>query len=299
LISKKIEIIPVAKILTEVPLEVFKTLPVYNHPLFLQLVAPNKSFYAKATKSKGQSAFFPFAGQNLILKWRVFQIAFCQKFQAFTLDGDPDADHWQIWFDFLKEKVIKCQWPIGILPEIVLEGFGKAEIKTNQILNLETDFDSLLSKWKPNRKSALNKSKTLMVKQQNHADFMKGLKISVANKSSNRWKPSEKEIKIAEKISTSDFFKNDLLRFSVIENEDTLNSVLLLKWAGRFHYLFSFSSEQGLKKEALTKFFLNFLETQSNQKMLFDFEGSSIPGIQNFFTSLGAHSENYMVIKNQ
>ncbi len=283
----------------EVPLEIFKNLPVYNHPLFLQLVAPNKSFYAKATNSKGQSAFYPFAGQNLILKWRVFQIAFCQKFQAFSLNGEPQPEHWQIWFNFLREKAIRCQWPIGILPENVSEVFGKAEIKTNQILNLDSDFDSLISNWKPNRKSALNKSKTLIVRQQNHADFMKGLKVSVANASINRWKPSEKEIKIAEKISTSDFFKNDLLRFSVFENEDTLNSVLLLKWAGRFHYLFSFSSEQGLKKEALTKFFLHFLKTQSNQKMLFDFEGSNIPGIQNFFTSLGALSENYTVLKNQ
>jgi hypothetical protein len=299
LISKKIEIIPLAKILMEIPLEIFQTLPVYNHPIFLQLVAPNKSFYAKTTDSEGKTTFFPFAGQNLILKWRVFQIAFCQKFQAFSLTGEPEPEHWQIWLDFLKEKTINCQWPTATLTEFVSEAKLRLDAKTNQILNLDSDFQSLFSLWKPNRRSALNKSKGLLISQQNHSDFIQGLKTSMAKANANRWRPSEKEIKIAEKISGSEFFKNDLLRFSILENGETLNSVLLLKWAGRFHYLLSFSSEQGFKKEALTKFFLHFLESHSNQKMLFDFEGSSIPGIRNFFTSLGALSENYTVIKNQ
>ena len=297
MISKKIEIIQAAKILKEIPLEFFELLPIYNHPNFLQLVAPGKSFYAKATNSKGQIAYFPFAGQNLILKWRIFQIAFCQKFKPFYLNGEPDSEHWHIWLEFLKEKTINCQWPTEFLPEFTGGELIKIENKTNQILSLDSDFESLMVNWKSNRKSALNKSKRLTVSIQNDLDFMIGLRKSLSYSENKRWKPTEKEIHIAGKISDSDFFKHSIYRYAVLENDQILNSVLLLKWNGRIHYLFSFSSDEGFKKEALSRFFYCFLESQSNQKTIFDFEGSSIPGISSFFSSLGGVSENYFVLK--
>jgi len=293
----KIEIIPRSKILEEIPLSVFDYLPLYNHPNFLQLVAPNRSFYAKITTNNGSLAFFPFTGQNLIIKWRIFQISFCQKFKPFSINGEPNVEHWQVWLNFLKTNTISCQWPTEILPPPEKIELIKYETKINQILNLESDFKILLGNWKSNRKSALNKSKELNVSQLNSLEFIDGVKTSISFHDNKRWKPTENEISILRKISNSEFFKDHIIRYAVLDKNQILNTVLLLKWAGRYHYLFSFSTEKGFRKEALTKFFFQFMNLQANQKMIFDFEGSSIPGIKAFFGSLGGMTEDYKVIK--
>ena len=293
-----IKIIAAADIVREVPMEVFEALPIYNHPEFLNIIAPKRSFYARILNSKGNIAYFPFAGQNLIFKWRVFQISFCQKFKPFSIKGEPDAEHWNIWLKFLKGKTINARWPTPDLPNFVSALHPKAKIKINQILYLNKDFQVLTNDWKPNRKSALNKSKHLIVKQQTDIDFTNALQTCISKSGMNRWKPSKREIKIIERISSNTFLKNQIMRFSVLDKEQILNSVLLIKWAGSVHYLVSVSSNEGYKLEALTRFFYHFLESNSGQHLTFDFEGSSISGIQQFYFSLGAIAEQYFVIES-
>jgi hypothetical protein len=83
-------------------------------------------------------------------------------------------------------------------------------------------------------------------------------------------------------------------RFAVMDGKDYLSLVLVLKWGNRWHYLFSQSSERGFQCDSLTRFFYYFLQTYAGKPEIFDFEGSSIPGVNAYFTSLGAETELYL-----
>jgi len=292
-----LKIIKASEILSEISEAEFTSLPLYNHPQYLNLIAPGKVFYAKISNQKGQDAYFPFSGQNLILKWRIFQIPFCQKFEPFGIENRPDIEHWALWFQFMETKCLKSLWPSGYIPENFQAKNQKVQIKTNQYFDLSPNFETILASWKSNRRSALNKSKDLIFNRVDQNEFEKGLLSSLEQPPANRWKPSKKELASLFRLSSSTFFSNHIERYQILKSSSVLTSVLLLTWHDRVHYLFSYSSEDGLKREAPTRFFSEIIKGKAKQKILFDFEGSSIEGIQNFFNSLGAISENYYLLK--
>jgi hypothetical protein len=288
-------IIKAKDILKEVPLNWFAGSSLYNHPVFLSTIAPGKCFYARIADPKGLVAFFPFAGQNLYFKWRVFQVGFCQKYDPFCQEGQPNAHHWECWFRFLAQKTLNPKWPVGFLPSYPIDNSLSAQPKNNQYFQLGGNIESVISHWKQNRKQALNKSKALNTRQVSHSDFFE-LLLQIVNSPGQIWKPVKKEISILNSLSKSDDFSKSIYRFVVFDDQEPLSAVLVLKWADRLYYLFSISSRTGFKKEALTRIFYEMISVFLSQDLVFDFEGSSIPGVRDFFSSLGGVSETYHVI---
>jgi len=276
--------------------ETWTALPLYNQPEFLDLVAPGKGFFARIEDRTGVVAWFPFTGQKILWKWRIFQVGFCQRFEPFSEKGTLDSEHWAIWFLFCKTQTFQCRWPFSGTDGQGLNEIG-LQIKVNQILPLNQPFSQILSNWKPGRRGALTKSQELTIEAIKSADFGKCLQMLLKATSDNRWKPSGKEQATILKIAHSPHFAEHLIFLRAIENGMDVSLVLILRWKNRFHYLFSLSSDAGLKQDAITRIFYNFFEQQSGTDFIFDFEGSSLPGVHAFFKSFGAGEEDYFLIQ--
>jgi hypothetical protein len=290
-----LEIIPSDKMASFTDPGRIRGLCLYNQPEFLQLVAPQKSFYAQIENSKGEIAYFPFCGQKLLFWWRVFQVPFCQRFEPFGLDSEPDEEHWTAWFSFLISSVFPFDYAFGPGTLGAQEMIPELRMKANQFLDLSPPFEEILKGWKSGRRSVLKKSETFRVDLLGPEEFREDLRQVCRKPIGKGWRPNRKERSRILAISESDFFRPNLYRFAVKHRKEILCLVLLLEWNGRYHYLFSMSSEEGFAGDALTRFFYDFFSNHSGEPGFFDFEGSSLPGVHAFFKSLGAVEEAYFI----
>ncbi len=295
--SRKPDIIPVRNLLSSISEERLRQLGLYNQPEFLELVAPGKSLVARIQNSRGEDAWFPFTGQDWLLKWRIFQVPYCQRFQPFTEIGSPDAEHWNTWLSFQENQTFQCHWPFDASSNSAEVPNPKFHPKTNQFFSLKSSAEEILKRWKPGRKSALRKSEHLSVVSLSATEFKTALQSMIAAGQFKGWVPDEKETRSILSISDSVFFENNLHRMAVQDESGTLSLALLLLWNGRYHYLFSVTSARGFELDSLTRFFHEFILRHAGEDAVFDFEGSGIPGVHSFFKSLGAEEESYFVYR--
>jgi hypothetical protein len=274
------------------PMEKIRELSLYQQPEFLDIVAPDKAWVAKMGDT---SWYFPFCGDKWLWRWRVFQVAYCQRLDPVPGPEAQKETAWNSWMLFLKDTWM-CKWSTGSLPP----GSGMYPglhfvPKTNQFLPLDVDFSSLMGKWKSGRKSALKKSEALDVRQLDAGEFRTAFRQIYNQPSGKAWRPTDREERILLQLSSDTFFQNHLRRFAVFSDNEPLCLVLLLRWKERDHYLFSMSSDRGFQMDALTRFFYSYFQSEAGKKRIFDFEGSSLPGVKAFFQSLGADEEAYGV----
>ena len=283
--------IPAAKANQHIGLQVFEYLPLYNHPDFINASARGHGWYAKVQAGVLAPAYFPFTGEKWFWRWRIYQTPFCQRFTPFCLEGEVAEEHWVAWFDWLKKNTWACHWAHS------LSGFGaEVLLKRNQFFSLNHNAQTIMGQWKGNRKSALGKGKLVQIAELDHPLFLGELKRMRKALLSKQWRPSHKEIKILRRISQLEVGGMAIHRFGMYNGSHCLALVLVVFWAGRFHYLFSLSSPTGLAQEAITRFFYHFIEIHQQKPYIFDFEGSNLEGVASFFRSFGASEELYGVL---
>ncbi|MDI9363850.1 MAG: hypothetical protein QM541_02785 [Flavobacterium sp.] len=87
---------------------------------------------------------------------------------------------------------------------------------------------------------------------------------------------------------------NNLVLRKVVNSTDELQSiVLLLKDNKRYYNLINYTTEAGRKNEANYFLYDHLLQELSSQNMIFDFEGSDLPGVKSFYESTGAINQPY------
>ena len=88
--------------------------------------------------------------------------------------------------------------------------------------------------------------------------------------------------------------------YEVFDSESIqLGGAIFLMDNNRITYLFSAVNQNGRDKQAIS-FLLDLLIFKyANQKMIFDFEGSMIKEIADFFKSFGAVKENYYLYRQR
>jgi len=258
----------------------------YNQPEFAELIKPGKFRYGKL-ETEEETVFFPFTTDRILLRRRVFMLPYCQRFTPFSLNKkNAKKEQTELWLEWLQKNCINVSWAFS--SDLEIPG---TQARINQMLQLNRSFDSILASWNGDRRNALNRSKDLQVEHLSAIEFSNHLKNINQQKSGKGWQPNRQEEKSIQSISDSSFFSAGLQRFGVFSGNECLSLVLLLTWHGRRHYLFAQSTETGFRKEALTRFFHRHFQDSAGTEMIFDFEGSSIPGVQSFFKSLGAEKE--------
>jgi hypothetical protein len=84
-----------------------------------------------------------------------------------------------------------------------------------------------------------------------------------------------------------------IIRKAIDTNKQLLSIALLLKDNKRFYNLINYTTDQGRKLEANYFLYDNILREFSAQPMLFDFEGSDLPGVKSFYEKFGAVNQPY------
>lgn len=82
----------------------------------------------------------------------------------------------------------------------------------------------------------------------------------------------------------------------VYHDNRLIAGAFIVRSFNRFIYLVSASNDEGKEKRAMFFLVNEFFKTHCEQKRSFDFEGSVIPGVANFFMGFGAKPEYYNYI---
>jgi hypothetical protein len=84
-----------------------------------------------------------------------------------------------------------------------------------------------------------------------------------------------------------------IVRKVVNGSNETLSIAVLLKDNKRFYNLINYTSNEGRQAEANYFLYGKILEEFAETPMLFDFEGSDLPGVKSFYEKFGAVNEPY------
>ena len=104
---------------------------------------------------------------------------------------------------------------------------------------------------------------------------------------------------LAKKLMTTALQKGNGQLWKVTDTADnTLAVAFLLIHQDRIIYLFSATTDIGRKKAAIHFLIDSFLQKYAETPIIFDFEGSSIPGIAEFYASFGASPETYFIYQH-
>jgi hypothetical protein len=80
------------------------------------------------------------------------------------------------------------------------------------------------------------------------------------------------------------------------ESQEILASAFFVRWKSKTYYLLPVSTPEGKEKQSMSFLLDQYIRTYSGEKLMLDFEGSSIPNIARFYKSVGASNACYPVI---
>lgn len=84
-----------------------------------------------------------------------------------------------------------------------------------------------------------------------------------------------------------------LIRKAETQDKELVSIALLMKDNKRYYNIINVTPEAGRKCEANYFLYNNILQELAEQPMLFDFEGSDLPGVQKFYEKFGAVNQPY------
>ncbi len=164
--------------------------------------------------------------------------------------------------------------------------------KINYAINLNKPFKDIANNFRKDLKTSLEKCKYTVV------DYIKNIDIEIAIEMYQHQYGSK-----LDSISNKDYQKlisycnnnkdNCFTRSIVNERNETIAIALLLKDEKRLYNIANTVSEKGRKMHANHFLLSKIIEEFSEQPRSFDFEGSVIPGVKEFYTAFGPQKETY------
>jgi hypothetical protein len=167
-----------------------------------------------------------------------------------------------------------------------------AKMNANFQLDLNKDYNLLLSGYSSNTRRNLQKSDDLEIRFD--GSLMELLKLKSENTSKNRRQIPLEKIRV---------FINTILEHnsgficSAACNNQVCASVFFIKDQKRIYYIIPVSNPLGKEKKAMFAIIDKVIRKFAATPVILDFEGSNIAGIARFFEGFGAVSQAYPTIR--
>ncbi|MEE9350172.1 MAG: hypothetical protein V3U80_09005 [Flavobacteriaceae bacterium] len=222
-------------------------------------------------------------------KHMVCQPIFSQQLGVFSINK-LSLEELQIFQnEFLKMNVFSYHFNAFYFTE--LSGIKKCIQKTNYQLDLQASYTTIKSHYSKNLIRNIKKAtKVNLIIHHNGSvtDFISLKKKYTKHRIKNKDYQSMKSL-------TTAIINHNLGSFYTIKKEEeTLAMAFFIETENRLVHLISISSPKGKAMAAMPFLFDSIIEKNADKKCIFDFEGSEIPGVAQFFKSFGAVDVPYL-----
>ncbi len=169
-------------------------------------------------------------------------------------------------------------------------------IRTNLILNLNSDYPEIQSRYSKHAKRKLKKAESLKV------SVIKGLQpmeyIRLKNEATNN-RISSKSIQTLLRLIEFGYSSGRGTIYAAYSETNSLcSAAFFLNDGARAIYLNAASLDEGKQNSSMYQIVDTFIREHSDTPLTLDFEGSSIPGIARFYEGFGALPEQYYSLKS-
>lgn len=172
-------------------------------------------------------------------------------------------------------------------------------IRDNFIINLNSSYQTLFENYSKSRKSSVKKAKKLNLSLCFDLDI-KPIVTMFKNAKSLEIQRTEDEYQLLEDLLLKASKRKMAEVISVrSSNGYLLGGAFFLIDKQRIIYLFSSVNEQGKENQVMSLILDFMIQKYSDSVIIFDFEGSMIPGIATFFKSFGAIRQPYFLFNKK
>lgn len=222
----------------------------------------------------------------------VIQPTFCQQLGIFYKEN-ISAENFSLFLSFLNRYRVRSY----CFNEENTSYFPTDCIKRdNQILNLESNYLTISNNYNKNKKRVLKNdfSPSIEIEEGYIDSVIKGTLFTHLHNFL-----SESQIDILNSLLLELNHRNLLKQYTVYREQHIPTVYLWLIFSkGRIINLLSVRNKEIEIKNSYAYLIDLIIQKYSNQKLIFDFEGSMIQGIANFNKSLGAKTKHYIPYKN-
>ncbi len=231
--------------------------------------------------------------RNLFFK-KILQPPFCQQLGVFFLQELSKEDFELFLDNFIK--LLPKQYNFNSMNFIGEPAVKKSiEERKNYELILSNDYNIIYKSYSNNLKRTIVKAEKNQLEISNDVTLKNLISIK---KQTAKHKISSKNIEKFENLVNELKFRKIGSIYGVYVKDELISAAFFTNYNGRLIHLFSATSEKG-KKYGATSFLFDYLIKENiNNCLIFDFEGSMISGVANFFKSFGAVSQNYHCYTN-
>ena len=171
------------------------------------------------------------------------------------------------------------------------------KLRTNLILDLNNDSQQIMNGFSKSLRKNLRKEESTAIQYKEVPSADLSIKLYKNAYSSLNPQLDEKEYskfyKLSLKASEQDKAKSYIAYNDTGREDIVLAAITLMKSHGRLHYVLGAPTEEGKNKNALSVLLWKVMKEYAGENMLFDFEGSSIPNVADFYKSFGAKEESF------
>ena len=164
----------------------------------------------------------------------------------------------------------------------------------NYIINLNNSYETIKGNYKKTIDYSLAKAAKAQLQYVKDADIINAVTLYKSYNQQNMQHTNDADYANMQQLLLQLNQNNQVtIRKAVNSNNDLLSIVLLLKDNKRYYNLINYTTQEGRKTEANYFLYDSILKELSSQPMLFDFEGSDLPGVKAFYEKFGAVNQPY------
>lgn len=261
---------------------------VYAFSWYLDVVADNWSVLVL----DDYAAVMPLPWKRKLLLKYITQPFFTQQLGVFSL-GEIQENGIQNFIDSIPIKYLKIGLQFNSDNLFQNKNITR---KQNYILKLDSDYNTLKSKFSKGRKSAISKGEKLglTISKINIVDLLDLSKKHYEFKELNL-SDYQKLINLTQNVSNH----IEIKVIGVLKDGTLEGGAVFLIDKYRITYLFSAVSKKGRELQVASLLLNNIIKQKANTHVILDFEGSVLPNLASFFKSFGAHPETYFLLKKR
>lgn len=175
-------------------------------------------------------------------------------------------------------------------------GSKKFAERTNYVLNLDQDYETIRTNYRKDRKKSLRKAEEGKI-YYNDFDNRKEL-VRLYQETFKELDHPDKLYRTIENIIDFSLSKKMGFIRNIYFNDVLISSGFFLVYGHKIYYMFAASNDKGKGYGATTYLIDSVIKDHSNSEFIFDFEGSSIPNIASFYKSFGSTKTKYYQYKS-
>ncbi|QHL87732.1 GNAT family N-acetyltransferase [Nibribacter ruber] len=273
---------------------------VYAHAWYLNVVTKNSWQALVEMKDGKYVSVFPLPLKKWIGHKQVYQPLFTQQLGLFTTS---DSTHTAVeeYLEVLAQHFQQVQYQLPSTASFSLptQKGWQMRLRPNYELSLAASYESIYKDYSQNLKRSLKKGaqaslhSTLVSSPDAVIHLFSQTKgKELPNLQARHYAILKKLVAQAQKHSAGEVWE-------IRQAGELLIGAIILRDAHRITFLFGASSAQGRKLGAMGFLLNHLIEQVSNQDIVFDFEGSEVPGVANFYAGFGAEPVSYLSLSFQ